>query len=115
MTASAGEKTEAVVGIRATTRDRTPIVGQVPDWQRLQAYCDRTPHGRRRKHKTTEVYTDYQPNLYVMTGFGSHGLTQSPLCAEILARMINEEPHAKPYYLSPIRFALRDAGIKPRH
>jgi tRNA 5-methylaminomethyl-2-thiouridine biosynthesis bifunctional protein len=115
MTASAGEKTEAVVGIRATTRDRTPIVGQVPDWQRLQAYCDRTPHGRGRKHKTTEVYTDYQPNLYVMTGFGSHGLTQSPLCAEILARMINEEPHVKPYYLSPIRFALRDAGIKLRH
>jgi tRNA 5-methylaminomethyl-2-thiouridine biosynthesis bifunctional protein len=103
---------EAVVGIRATTRDRSPVLGQIPDWQQLQAYCDRSSQGRRSKHKITEAYIDYQPNLYAMTGFGSHGLTQSPLCAEILARMINQEPHVKPHYLSPIRFALRDAGIK---
>jgi tRNA 5-methylaminomethyl-2-thiouridine biosynthesis bifunctional protein len=79
------EPGEAWAGVRATSRDRLPVVGGVPDWAALQAWCQQ--HRRQQP-----AFADYQPGLYVCTALGSHGATHAPLCGEYLARLINHEP-----------------------
>ena len=77
-----GLRQEDVVGgraaWRATTPDKLPIVGKIND------------------------------RLYITTGFGAHGLTGAPVCAELLASLILEEPLPIPLdlaaRLSPERF-----------
>ncbi|MBQ61901.1 MAG: hypothetical protein CMQ19_07475 [Gammaproteobacteria bacterium] len=83
-----GTSPEAIavyVGIRAATRDRLPLLGLVPDHQRL----------------------------YLCTGFGSHGGTHSRLCGEHIANLICDEPtvlnQAQQAMLAVDRFQLRDS------
>lgn len=75
--------TGSYAGVRCTTRDRMPIAGALPDWAALQAYCRST----RRK-----PFTAYDARLFACTGFGAHGASHAPLCAEHLARRISGEP-----------------------
>jgi tRNA 5-methylaminomethyl-2-thiouridine biosynthesis bifunctional protein len=53
----------------------------------------------------------YIPGLYVNVGHGSRGLTSTPLCAELLAAHICNEPRPLPrdlmQALSPARFVIR--------
>ena len=72
MTGAAAEVTGAYAGIRCTTRDRMPITGRMPH----------------------HIAPDETRPVYVCTGFGSHGATLAPLCAEQLARRISGEPNA---------------------
>lgn len=69
-------------GVRCTTRDRMPVAGRLPDWDALDQYC----RGSRRS-----AFNGYLSRLYVCTGFGSHGATLAPLCAEHIARTISGE------------------------
>jgi tRNA 5-methylaminomethyl-2-thiouridine biosynthesis bifunctional protein len=82
---SSPEVLSVYVGIRAATRDRLPLVGLVPGHQRL----------------------------YLCTGFGSHGATNSRLCGEFIANLICDEPaalnRAQQAMLAVDRFQLRDS------
>ena len=98
----------ASVGIRSATRDRMPVVDQLPDWQALNDYCQQPPLAR-------QGFKHYARGLFCAVGFGSHGGTLGPYCAELLARKISNDPIAEDLQqLSSTRFTFRDAGIKPR-
>ena len=98
---------DVTVGIRTTSRDRLPVVGEIPDWTRLAEHCQ-LPERRRQK----EMFKGYHKGLYCAVALGSHGASHAPFCAEYLARLINDEPVSLLPELSPARFAFRDAGIK---
>ncbi len=95
------------VGIRATTRDRFPLVGRVPDWKKLHGYISDPGHFG---------FNDYQPGLFATTGFGSHGATHAGLCGEYIANLVCDEPslvtRAQKKLLALERFELRDAHIR---
>lgn len=97
------------VSIRATTSDRMPIVGPVPDFEAFEA-CYSTLGQRDRKHPNRQL--PYQDGLFVSVGHGSHGLSNAPLSAEYLASVIANE--ALPLQrkvqesIHPGRFFLRD-------
>lgn len=96
---------DAWAGIRCTTRDRSPVVGPVPDWARLASFCEETESGP--CHAETS-------GLFITTGFGSHGATHSALAGEHIARLVTGEASCLTgdwiAHLAPARFALRDAG-----
>ena len=102
-----GTVTETAVGIRSATRDRMPVVDQLPDWEKLAFFCQLPPIQR-------TSFSGYAPGLYCSVGFGSHGGTLGPYCAELLARKISGDVGSEDMDLiSSTRFAFRDAGIKP--
>jgi tRNA 5-methylaminomethyl-2-thiouridine biosynthesis bifunctional protein len=77
---------EACPGRAATrwnTRDYLPLVGPVPD---LTFYENnyRSPQQFQRRTWPKLPRATYQPNLWINTGHGSRGFTQSWLCAEII-------------------------------
>ena len=76
------------VSVRATTRDRMPIAGPVPDFAKFEAHYS-TLGQRDRKHPNTHM--PYLDGLYVSVGHGSHGLSNAPLCGEYLASIIANE------------------------
>jgi len=92
---------EALVGIRTTTRDRLPVIGESPDWSTLEG-TNRVSAGFER-----------QAGLYFCSAFGSRGATHARLCAEHLANKILGEPTAlglaEQQMLSPARFVIRDS------
>ncbi len=76
------------VSIRATTTDRMPIVGPVPDFAAFEALY--TSLGQRdRKHPHRGMPN--QAGLFVSVGHGSHGLSNAPLCGEYIASLIAQE------------------------
>ena len=96
------------VGLRATTADRMPVVGAVPDLAFYQSeYSDL--HKGRAEDRYPQA--EYLPGLYVNVGHGARGLTSSLLSAEIIAAQLNDEPVAVSnnvqYALHPARFLIR--------
>ena len=92
-------------GIRAAAPDYLPLVGPVAKVESFnQIYKGLAADSR---HHIAGL-ADHYPGLYVMTGFGSRGLTTVPLASEILAGMIHAEPTSYPNSmlaaLSPSRF-----------
>ena len=87
--------------VRAVSRDRLPLVGPSPDWQRLAGYADRP-----------SALKETLNGLYYCTAFGSRGATHARLCAEQLVSKMLKEPSAldlkQQFMLSPARFYLRD-------
>ena len=88
------------VGLRASARDRTPIVGQAPKWTAL------TKAQRVRDVKL------FEPGLHYCLAFGSRGATHARLYSEQLVSKILGEPCAlgktEQAILSPARFFIRD-------
>ncbi len=96
-------------GIRASTPDYLPLVGQVAKstdfikiFSGLESNSKRwIPHPG-----------SYYPGLYAFAGFGSRGLTTIPLSAEWLASIINNElgclPRNLVQALSPARFLRKE-------
>ena len=79
---------------RASTRcasiDHLPLVGAVPDHpQYLEVYRDLWKGLRLHHYK---LPPDYR-HLYILTALGARGLCSAPLCSEILAAQINNEPY----------------------
>ena len=96
------------VGFRATTVDRLPVAGAVPDLAYYQLeYNDL--HKGKPEHKYPQAR--YLPGLYVNVGHGARGLTSSLLSAEIIAAQLNDEPvpvsNSVQYALHPARFIIR--------
>ena len=87
-------------GIRAAARDRFPIVGQAPDWQKLHEF------------NRLSAINEYQGGLHYCTAFGSRGATHARLAAEHLVSKILKEPAAlglkEQRLMSPARFAIRN-------
>lgn len=94
--------------VRAVTPDRMPLIGPLPD----VAYYEQHYHDLHRG-RPAEKYPParYHAGLYVNTGHGARGLTSSLLCADILARQMNNEPQAidakQLNLLHPARFLIR--------
>jgi tRNA 5-methylaminomethyl-2-thiouridine biosynthesis bifunctional protein len=111
------------VSIRATTPDRLPIAGPLPDWEfYAQAYDGLhtgreggrimigapSRAGRRADYPRGEVL----PGLYVLTGLGSRGFVTAPLAAAMIAAEMAGAPAPVDYAvaeaLHPARFFIRD-------
>jgi tRNA 5-methylaminomethyl-2-thiouridine biosynthesis bifunctional protein len=75
--------------IRCSTPDHLPMVGAVPD-------CSKQTEQYQDLYKALPAKHFPQPtnhtNLFMLCGLGSRGLTTAPLCAEILASQILNEP-----------------------
>lgn len=76
----------ANVGIRCTTRDHFPYMGNLPDYlQSKQLY-------QNAQKKMPNENAPFHDNLFILTGLGSRGLNTAPLLAETLVSQINGEP-----------------------
>lgn len=85
----APERLTALVGVRAASPDKSPYCGPVPDadaWR--QAYAVLAKDATR----IPETPGPHHPGLWVSTAHGSRGLASAPLCAELLASRICDEP-----------------------
>ena len=102
--------------IRCTTPDYLPVAGRVPiasqyikDFAQLPNY---TKAARAAIHKPVSYY----PGLYVNAAHGSRGCCSIPLCAELIANMINQAPLSLSRkllpYLSAERFIMKDLITK---
>jgi len=95
-------------GIRAATPDYLPVVGAIPDATAFNLEFARLADNAKR---WLPYAGSYLPGLFICAGFGSRGLTMAPLCAEILAGMINGEPNILAQSmiksLSPARFLVK--------
>ncbi|MEK9725153.1 MAG: FAD-dependent 5-carboxymethylaminomethyl-2-thiouridine(34) oxidoreductase MnmC, partial [Rhodospirillaceae bacterium] len=83
----------AWTGIRATTPDRLPLVGPVPD------------------APTPDAPLSWRPGLYTLSGLGSRGFLTAPLAGEILAALMFggplPAPADAPQLMHPSRFRIR--------
>lgn len=78
---------EARCGVRCATRDHLPMVGNVPDYDAtLVEYASLAE--KKDEAVSAPVYDD----LFMFAALGSRGLCSAPLCAEILAAQMSEEP-----------------------
>ena len=77
----------ACCGVRCATRDHLPMVGSVPDYAAtLVQYADLA--NNKAGAASAPVYDD----LFMLGALGSRGLCSAPLCAEILASQMSDEP-----------------------
>lgn len=86
---------ESKVGVRATTPDRLPVIGGLPNFARLDqdyAYLRQgTPGGRR--------VEDYErvSGVWICGGFGSRGFTWAPWAARLITAEIFRDPSPTTY------------------
>ncbi|QLB19122.1 bifunctional tRNA (5-methylaminomethyl-2-thiouridine)(34)-methyltransferase MnmD/FAD-dependent 5-carboxymethylaminomethyl-2-thiouridine(34) oxidoreductase MnmC [Mannheimia granulomatis] len=80
----------AKVGIRASLRDRVPMVGVVHHFEQQKLQYANLYNQLRRKQavENAEIFA----NLYMVNGLASRGLTTAPLLGELLASLIANEP-----------------------
>lgn len=95
-------------GIRATTADRLPIVGALPDAEFYRKeYADL--HFGKNGKSYPPAHNHY--GVYTLTGLGSRGLGTAAYCANILSHMIMTYsppvPKAQLLAMHPARFMIR--------
>ncbi len=94
--------------IRATTSDYLPLAGAILDVAKLK---DHPP-----RYNAQPSDLPWLTGLYINAGHGAKGLVNAPLCAEIIASLICNEPAPVDCKLlsalDPNRFALRALGLK---
>lgn len=102
------------VSVRASTSDRMPIAGPVPDFATLTALY---PTLKQWERQAPKQLPPYLPGLYISVGHGSHGASNCPLLGEYLASLIGNEvsPLQQPLSdcLHPARFLLRELRRLP--
>ncbi|WP_458524770.1 FAD-dependent 5-carboxymethylaminomethyl-2-thiouridine(34) oxidoreductase MnmC, partial [Onishia taeanensis] len=83
------EHFEGRVAIRAASPDKTPYAGPVPDAARWrEAYAVLAKDARR----IPETPGVHHAGLWISAAHGSRGLASAPLCAEVIASRICDEP-----------------------
>lgn len=93
------------VSVRCSTSDYVPIAGAVCN---AVAFKQQFENLKKSKHWRFYQAAPFLKGLYLNLGHGSRGLSSAPLCAELVAAQINNEPwpvtkqHA--HMLSPNRF-----------
>lgn len=100
---------EGRVGFRCALPDYLPAIGPIPnEGVMLEDFAPLRKNARANINKTGT----WLPGLYINIGHGSRGLAYTPLCAEILAAHINQEPmpinRELVNALHPARFLIRD-------
>lgn len=101
--------------LRCTTPDYLPLVGPLPKYRALLE-----DYALLRKNARANIpdAPRYWQGLYLNLGHGSRGLTYTPICAELLAAQMHNEPtpvgHALHTALHPGRFWIRDLIRKKR-
>ncbi len=105
---------DAWTGLRATTQDRMPFVGALPDRDAYAADYADLRHGTRDREFAP---ARHHPGLYMLTGLGSRGFLTAPLAADILAAMVAGAPSPQPidvlHALNPARFLIRHLKRRP--
>lgn len=89
---SAGVTPEQLAGraaVRAASPDKSPYAGPVPDAEAWQT--DYAVLGKDATRVPTQT-GQHHPGLWVSTAHGSRGLTSAPLCAEVIASRLCDEP-----------------------
>ncbi|MDZ4689797.1 bifunctional tRNA (5-methylaminomethyl-2-thiouridine)(34)-methyltransferase MnmD/FAD-dependent 5-carboxymethylaminomethyl-2-thiouridine(34) oxidoreductase MnmC [Terricaulis sp.] len=102
------ESLRSRASLRATTPDRAPIAGLLPDAEKWLAQYEPLAHGRK-------IETDLPPpahaGVYVIGGLGARGFTLAPLLGEIIAAEMFAEPSLLPQFardaIHPARFLHR--------
>lgn len=80
-------RSEARCGVRCTTRDHLPVIGDLPDYDRLlEQYAQLSQ--RPEQAQPAPVHQ----GVFVLGALGSRGLCSGPLSAEVLAAQICAEP-----------------------
>lgn len=77
------------VGVRAASPDKSPYAGPVPDaeaWRKDYALLARDAT------RVPEIPGRHHEGLWVSAAHGSRGLASAPLCAELIASRICDEP-----------------------
>jgi len=96
------------VAWRSATRDYVPLAGQLVDEKQLRK--------KPLRHNDNPANLPWLTGLYVNAGHGSKGMITAPMCAELIANQICNEPfiinHRLASALNPSRFLLRDIGLK---
>lgn len=102
-------------GIRATTKDHLPMVGETFSDTWLTNYVDKN-NGKLKRldklapHLPAPLQSDLH-GLYLFTGLGARGLTTAPLLAQHLASAIfgkeSQLPESLHKNLAPIRFKIK--------
>jgi len=94
--------------LRCASPDYLPLAGRLLDSGLLKASPPR--------HNADPSTLPWLAGLYVNAGHGSKGLITAPLCAEIIACALNNEPapvdDTLMAALDPNRFLLREMGLK---
>jgi len=95
-------------GLRCTTPDYIPIVGQVPDYSKMLERFEKLRVGA---NSCRDLKGTYLPNLFINIGHGSKGLITTPIAAELIRSHIcggaypfNEQLRSM---LSPARFIIK--------
>ena len=109
LAAAFGDVTGGWTGLRATTPDRAPVVGPVPEGEAFASTLSATGVGG----ETGDLgFHIYQPGLFVLSGLGSRGFLTGPLAGEILASQILGSPMPVPVGIPPLlqpgRFLIRN-------
>jgi tRNA 5-methylaminomethyl-2-thiouridine biosynthesis bifunctional protein len=94
--------------IRATTNDYLPLAGAVLDVTHLKENPPR--------YNALPNSLPWLEGLYINAGHGAKGLVNAPICAEMIASLICNEPAPVDCSLlsalDPNRFALRELSLK---
>ncbi|MFC7369273.1 bifunctional tRNA (5-methylaminomethyl-2-thiouridine)(34)-methyltransferase MnmD/FAD-dependent 5-carboxymethylaminomethyl-2-thiouridine(34) oxidoreductase MnmC [Vreelandella zhaodongensis] len=80
---------EGRTAVRAASPDKSPYAGPVPNaaaWQRDYAAL------RKDASKVPTTEGEHYPGLWISTAHGSRGLASAPLCAEVIASRLCDEP-----------------------
>jgi tRNA 5-methylaminomethyl-2-thiouridine biosynthesis bifunctional protein len=97
------------VGLRATTEDRLPVLGPVPDAAGYAEAYARLRHG---PSAGPFPIAPYRPRQYALAGLGTRGFLTAPLAAALLAEHLAGRPVALPRSafdaMHPARFLIRD-------
>jgi len=75
--------------VRAASPDKTPYAGPVPDAPRWRNDYAALAKDARRVPQTPGAH---HPGLWISAAHGSRGLASAPLCAELIASLICDEP-----------------------
>mgnify|MGYP001828161838 FL=1 len=97
------------VGFRCASPDYLPLAGPAP---RREGFLQTYALLRKNAKQHIDCKGDYMPGLFINTAHGSRGLSSAPLCAQLLASQICNEPPPLSSELcralSPARFLIRD-------
>lgn len=97
------------VSRRCVSADYLPLTGAVPEPASFIAQYQRL---HKNANYNIPQYAEHLPGLYLNTAYGSRGLSFAPLCAELLAAQLNQEPLPLParlqHALLPGRFLIRN-------
>ncbi|MGY2174231.1 bifunctional tRNA (5-methylaminomethyl-2-thiouridine)(34)-methyltransferase MnmD/FAD-dependent 5-carboxymethylaminomethyl-2-thiouridine(34) oxidoreductase MnmC [Pseudomonas azotoformans] len=104
----APDQLQGRAAFRCTSPDYLPIVGPLADLTVFnQAYATLSKDAR----QVPDTPCPWLPGLYINSGHGSRGLITAPLCGELLAAWLDNEPLPLPRSVAeachPNRFALR--------